>query len=313
MTKKADNYSSGRISLRFRKYAGLYVLLAPVLVWMFIFCYVPMYGAIIAFKEYRFLDGIIKSPWADQYGFKYFIRFFESYQSLRVLGNTIIISFYKLIFAFPAPIILALLLNEVRNLKFKRIVQTMSYLPHFMSWIVISALIIEVLNPVNGLLNAIIVAIGGKSTAFLMEPKYFRTILVLSSIWKEIGWGSIVYLAAISSIDVEMYEAADIDGASRFRKAWSITLPSIIPVIVILFILRIGGFLNAGFDEVLNLYNPAVYDVGDIIDTYVYRVGLQDMRFSYSAAIGLFKNVIGAILLVFTNIVTKAMSGSGIW
>lgn len=296
-----------------RRFGGLYLLMLPVLIWVFIFCYVPMYGAVVAFKEYRFLDGILGSPWAANGGLKYFIRFITSYHFDRVMTNTVILSGLRLLIAFPAPIILALLLNELRSVRFKRVVQSITYLPHFMSWVVISALIIELLNPVNGLVNAIIVALGGTPIAFMTEARFFRGILIISSMWKEVGWGSIVYLAAITGIDQAMYEASDIDGATRPQKVWYITLPSIMPVVVIMFILRIGNFLNAGFDEVLNMYNPSVYSVADIIDTYAYRVGLVDMNFSYSAAIGLFKNVIGMLLLVVANLVTKRLSGEGIW
>lgn len=292
------------------RFGGLYLLLLPVLAWVFVFHYIPMYGVVIAFKDYKFLKGILGSSWV---GLKYFERFVNSYQFANVMENTLVLSCLKLLVCFPAPVILALMLNEIRSRRFRRIVQSITYLPHFMSWVVISTLIIEILNPVNGIVNAIIVALGGGSRSFITEAGSFRWILIFSSLWKEVGWGSVVYLAAITGIDPAMYEAADIDGASGLQKVLYITLPSIIPVIVIMFILRIGNFLSAGFNEVVNMYNPAVYDVGDIIDTYAYRVGLVDMNFSYSAAIGLFKNVIGAILLVGANLFTKKLSGEGIW
>lgn len=302
-----------RILKEVKRYSGLYLLLLPVLVWLFVFSYVPMYGVSIAFKDYKYLLGINGSPWTSQNGLKYFIRFVTSSQFPRIMSNTLIISGMRLAISFPAPIILAILLNELRNQRFKRLVQSITYLPHFMSWVVLSALLLDILNPVNGVVNALIVALGGKAIAFSIEPRWFRWILVFSSMWKEVGWGSVVYLAAITGLDLEMYEAADIDGANRFQRIIFITLPSILPVIVIMFILRIGSFLNAGFDEIINMYNPAVYSVADIIDTYVYRVGLVDLNFSYSAAIGLFKNAIGAILLVITNLVTRSATGEGVW
>jgi putative aldouronate transport system permease protein len=295
------------------KYKVALLIITPVLIWTIIFNYIPMYGAIIAFKDYRFLDGILASPWADMHGFKYFYRFLSSYQFLRVLGNTVIISGMRLLFAFPVPILMAMLINEIRSTSYKRIVQSITYLPHFMSWVVLSVMIITILNPVDGVVNEFISILGFQKIPFLLKPEFFRPILILSGIWKEAGWGSIVYLAAITSIDTEMYEAADIDGATRLQKAMRITLPSIIPIILILFILRIGSFLNAGFEDILNLYNPAVMDVGDVIDTYVYRVGLNDLQYSYSAAIGLFKNFVGAMLLILTNIVSKRSTGQGIW
>lgn len=302
-----------RLTRATKRYGGMYLLILPVLVWVFIFCYVPMYGVVIAFKDYKFLKGITGSAWTSNYGMKYFIRFLTSSQFPRVMSNTVIISSMRLLISFPAPIILAILLNEIRSNRFKRVVQSITYLPHFMSWVVISAMIMDVLNPVNGIVNAVIVLLGGRSVSFTIEPGYFRWILVFSSMWKEVGWGSVVYLAAITGLDLAMYEAANIDGANRFQKVVYITAPSIMPVIVIMFILRIGSFLNAGFDEIINMYNPAVYSVADIIDTYAYRVGLVDLNFSYSAAIGLFKNVIGAILLVITNLITKSMTGEGVW
>lgn len=312
-TKPSWKGASTKLGRKMQKYSGLYLLLLPVLVYVFIFHYVPMYGVTIAFKDYKFIKGISGSPWAANNGLKYFIRFLSSSQFPRVMSNTLIISGMRLVFSFPVPILIAILINELNGKAFKRVVQSITYLPHFMSWVVISALILDIINPVNGIINSVIVALGGTSISFAIEPRYFRWILILASIWKESGWGSIVYLAAISGLDPTMYEAADIDGANRFQKIVYITLPSILPVIVIMFILRIGNFLNGGFDEIINMYNPAVYSVADIIDTYAYRVGLVDMNFSYSAAIGLFKNAIGAIMLLTTNIITRTTVGEGIW
>lgn len=315
MQRKNGGFGTVRNKLirNLRLYGGLYLLILPVLIYVFVFSYIPMYGVTIAFKDYKFIKGIAGSPWANNHGLKYFIRFLSSSQFPRVMSNTVIISAMRLLISFPAPVILAILLNELRSQRFKRVVQSITYLPHFMSWVVISALLLDILNPVNGIVNAVIVALGGKAISFSIEPGYFRWLLVLASMWKEVGWGSVVYLAAITGLDLAMYEAADIDGAKRFQRIIYITLPSIMPVVTIMFILRIGNFLNAGFDEIINMYNPAVYSVSDIIDTYAYRVGLVDMNFSYSAAIGLFKNVIGAMMLVITNIITRSTTGEGVW
>lgn len=298
-----------------KMYKGLLFLLIPPLIWYIVFCYFPMYGVVIAFKDFKVLKGILGSPWAGEYGFHHFIRFLTSYSFMRVLSNTLILSFYKLVICFPVPIVLALLINEIKNNKFKKTIQTISYLPHFMSWVVIASLVREILNPAGGVANIILNYLGQPSVNFLLESAYFRPIVILSVIWKESGWGSIVFLAAISGLDSEVYEAAEMDGANRLQKALYITIPSIIPVILIMFILKIGNILDAGFDEIINLYNPAVYDVGDIIDTYVYRVGLQDFDYSYSAAVGLFKNVVGLVLLIFTNKVTKKIGDGdyGLW
>ncbi len=291
-------------------YRGLLLLLVPSILWYLLFQYYPMYGVIIAFKNYRILKGIVGSPWV---GLENFERLFRTPQFLQVLRNTLLISFYKLLWGFPAPILLALLLNEVANLRFKRVVQTISYVPHFISWVVIGGIVRQLLSPTGGIVNFALGLLGVKPINFMIEPEYFRSIVVVSNIWKNAGWGSIIYLASISSIDPQLYEAAVMDGAGRFRQAVSITLPSLASVTVILFLLRIGAIMNAGFEEIFNLYNPVVYSVADIIDTYVYRVGLIDFDYSYSTAIGLFKNVLGLSLLVTTNTVTKRFSEYGVW
>jgi putative aldouronate transport system permease protein len=291
-------------------YRGLLLLLVPSIVWFLIFQYYPMYGVIIAFKKYRILDGMLGSPWV---GLANFQRLFRSPQFLQVLRNTLLISFYKLVFGFPMPIILALLLNEITNLRFKKTIQTISYLPHFISWVVIGGLIRAVLSPTTGVVNFLLGLLNIGPINFMVEPAFFRPMVVAANIWKNVGWGSIIYLASISGIDPQLYEAAVMDGANRWRQAIHITLPSLAPVIVILFLLRIGYIMNAGFEEILNLYNPVVYSVGDIIDTYVYRVGLIDFDYSYSTAIGLFKNVLGLSLLILTNTVTKRFSQYGVW
>jgi len=293
-----------------RKMWMLYLFFLVPACLLFIFNYVPMYGVLIAFKKFRIASGILGSPWNDFQNFK---DFFATPFFLRILRNTVIISLQRLVFGFPAPIILALLLNEVNHMPFKRVVQTISYLPHFMSWVVLAGIIIEVLSPQRGLVGVIYGLLGMDAPNLMNSRAFFRPMLIATGIWQSVGWGTIIYLAAISSIDPEMYEAAEIDGASRLQRAAHITIPSLVPVIIILFILSIGGILNAGFDQIFNLYSPLVYEVADIIDTYVYRVGITEMRFDYSTAVGLFKNAIGIVLLLGTNLVTRRFSEYGIW
>ena len=295
-----------------KKNYWFYLMFLPVLAFFIIFHYVPMYGVVLAFKDFRYLDGILESQWA---GFKHFDRLFASPVFWSVFKNTIIISVLRIVFSFPAPVMLALMLNEIRHVKFKKFTQTVSYLPYFMSWIVLGGIVAEILSPSRGLLNQIITFFGGRSVYFLTEPAYFRSILVITGIWQSVGWDSIIFLAAITSIDMEQYESAYIDGANRWHLTRYITFPSILPVISIMFILNLGQILNAGFDQIFNLYNPSVYSVADILDTYVYRVGIEKLSYSFAAAVGLFKNVIGFALVLGANICVKKLGGeeSGLW
>lgn len=296
---------------QYKKSKYLFLLLAPVLIWYAVFAYGPMYGIQLAFKDYFIRDGIWGSPWV---GFKHFEYLFTASPDFwKIMRNTIVISFYHIIFGFPAPIILALLFNELRFSLFKKIAQTLSYLPHFLSWIVIGGILITLLSPNSGVVNYIIQWLGFDPIYFLGTEKYFRFTLVMSGIWKEIGWGTIIYLAALSSIDSQMYEAAVLDGANRWKQTLYITIPSILPVIAILLILRVGGVLDAGFDQIITLYSPAVYGVADTLDTYVYRIGLQNFQFSLTTAVGLFKNVVGLMLVLFANIITKKMGQEGLY
>jgi len=288
----------------------LVILFIPAIIYYIVFHYAPLYGVQIAFKDYAFRKGIWNSPWV---GFKNFENLFAIESFKQVFRNTIIISLYKLIFNFPAPIIFAILISEIRNIKFKKVVQTISYLPHFVSWVVLGGLFMQLLSPSTGPVNMFLKALGIQPIYFLADPKWFRTVLVLTSLWKGVGWGSIIYLAAITGINPELYEAAIIDGAGRFKKIIHITIPSIIPVITIMFIFAVGGIINDDFDQIFNLYNPAVYKVGDVISTYIYRVGLIDMKYSFSAAVGLFKNVIAFVMIVITNSITKRINEYGIW
>ena len=295
---------------RYIKYRTLALMFLPVVVYYIVFHYVPMYGVVLAFKDFSIRKGILRSPWV---GLAVFRRLFGTVTFTRAFKNTIIISLLRSVTGFPAPILLALMLNELKNLRYKKIVQTISYLPHFLSWIVLAGLFTQLLSPSNGAINFIITRFGGTPIYFLADNKYFRGTMVVTGVWKEIGWGTIVYLATISGIDQELYEAAECDGANRWRKMWSITLPLMKPTIVILLIMHCGGLLSAGFDQIFNLYNARVYETADIIDTYVYRLGIGNMEYSLSTAVGLFKNVIGFFLVTGTNFIAKRLGEEGIW
>lgn len=294
----------------YKKHLALTIMFLPVIVYFIIFRYIPMYGITLAFKDYRFNLGILGSPWV---GLENFQDLFAFRTFTRAFRNTLIISVLKLAVGFPMPIILALILNEVRHLRFKKIMQTISYLPHFLSWVVLAGVFIQLFSPSTGAVNYVLGLLGIDPIYFLGDNKWFRTILVSTSVWKDIGWGSIIYLAAITGIDLSMYEAAICDGATRFQRMWYITLPSILPQITILLILSIGSLLDAGFDQIFNLYNAAVYETSDIIDTYVYRIGMWDMKYSLATAVGLFKNGIGFLLVVTANFITKKINDTGVW
>ena len=282
----------------------LYLLLIPGLAYVIIFHYIPMAGLVIAFQDYKVFLGISGSKFV---GFANFERLFQTSKFLSVLTNTFIISGYKILFGFPVPIILALMINEVRQKGFQRTVQTVVYLPHFLSWVIMSGIVMNLLAPGDGVINLIIKAFGGKPVFFLAESSYFRTILVVTDIWKEMGWNAIIYLAALAGVPQELHEAAVIDGSNRLQRIFYISLPYILPTITVMFLLRLGGVLNAGFDQVFSLYNSAVYDVGDVLDTYVYRIGVVDRKYGFSTAVGLFKSVVACIfVLTFNYIANKA-------
>ncbi len=298
-----------RVKKDFRKNYSLYLLVLPVLLFYVLFHYKPMYGAIIAFKDYTPALGINGSPWV---GLENFIRFFNSPYFFRLIKNTVLLSFYELIFGFPAPIILALLLNELRNKKFKSIAQTVTYLPHFISLIVATGMIVN-FTMSTGVINDIIVFFGGERSALLQNPKLYRSIYVASSIWQEIGWGSIIYLSALAGVDSQLYEAAMIDGAGKFKQLLYVTMPAITPTILIMFILKMGSLLNIGYEKTILLYNPATYETADIISSYIYRVGLLEQNWSYSTAIGLFNSVINFTLLIITNRLSKRFTETSLW
>lgn len=293
----------------FKKNYAMYLLLLPGIIYYTLFKYVPMGGIVIAFKDYKLMDGIWGSPWI---GFANFQRFFNGVYFWEILGNTLIISFYKLLFAFPAPIILALLLNEVAVGWFKRVVQTVSYLPHFISWVIIYGLLIAFMSPGSGLINQILKGLGFETISFLTESGWIRSLLVMTDIWHNVGWGAIVYLAAIAGIDPSLYEAAIVDGASKRRQLWHITLPGIRNVIILMLLLRLSNILDVGFDQVFMMSNALNRENSDIIDTWVYREGLQRMEYGLATAVGMFKSIIGFALLVGANKLAKRFEGQ-IW
>jgi putative aldouronate transport system permease protein len=288
----------------------LYLLLLPALLYYVVFHYVPLYGATIAFKEFSYTKGILGSPWV---GFKHFEYLFTLDKFSQVFWNTVWISLYRLAFGFPLPLIVALLLNEAAKLAFKRTIQTVIYFPHFISWVILGGIMINFLSIENGVINNIIKVFGGNAIGFMTDETYFRSTLVFSMIWKEFGWGTIIYMAALAGVSPQLYEAAMIDGASRWQRLWHITLPCIKGTIIILLILRLGHMMEAGFDQIFVLYHPGVYQVADIIDTYVYRVGLLEGRFSIAAAVGLFKSMINFVLLLLAHRIARSMGEQGVY
>ena len=311
-TRNISAASGKKISVWTKMYKSRYVymLFLPVLAWYILFCYVPMYGIVIAFKDYNLFTGIADSPWV---GFKHFQQFFESMFFGRLVRNTFLISFYGLIFGFPAPIFLAVLFNELKNGLFKKVVQTISYLPHFISTVIIVSMFVSFLSPNGGLINNLIAAFGGKSVYFLGDPKYFRTIYTVMGIWQGVGWGTIIYLAALAGINTELYEAAIIDGCNRFKQTIHVTLPGIASTIIIMLIFRVGALLSVGSDSIILMYNPAIYETADVISTYVYRRGLIEAQYSFGAAVGLFNAVIGIALISITNALAKRYSETSLW
>lgn len=289
---------------------GMYLMIALPLVFVILFSYVPMYGVIIAFKDFVYRKGITGSPWNDFFHFK---RLFTDILFNRALTNTLKISACRILVTFPAPIIFALLLNELRNTGFKRVVQTITYIPHFISWVIIGQFVYQVLSTEYGVLNALRVALGREAVFYMSKPEAFIPVLMVTYLWQGMGWGSIIYLAAMSSVDPQLYEAADLDGANRGRKAWHITLPAIAPIITIQLILTMGSIMNNGLDAILNLSNGMITKVTLTLEYYTYNEGLQSAHYDYAAAIGLFQTVVGFVLLIITNQVAKRINEYGIW
>ncbi|MDF2662038.1 MAG: sugar transporter permease [Paenibacillus sp.] len=294
----------------FRKNWDLYALLVPVIAYYIIFHYIPMYGVQIAFKDFIASKGIGGSPWV---GFDHFERFFNSYYFWRLIVNTLGIGLYELVVGFPVPIILALLINEVSSNRFKKLVQTVTYAPHFLSTVVLVGMLIIFLSPRSGIVNQLIGWFGGEPVAFLTEPEWFKSVYVFSGVWQQMGWSSIIYLAALTGIDPQQHEAAKVDGATRLQRIWHINLPGIRPTIVILLILNAGSILAVGFEKVYLLQNSLNMESSDIISTYVYRSGILEAQYSFSAAVGLFNSLVNFVMLITVNYIAKKAGETSLW
>lgn len=309
-TRKAESYDFKKeFRDNMRKNWSLYLMVLPVLAFYLIFCYKPMYGAIIAFKQYTPGLGIWKSPWVGLANFRYF---FSNPDFIRILSNTLRISLSLIIFGFPAPIILTLLFNEIGNKQFKRVAQSVSYIPHFISLVVICGLI-KTFVADGSIIQQIVHAVDGKDGSLLNRAEMFLPIYVISNIWQNIGWDSIIYLAAISSIDPQLYEAAQVDGAGRWKRVLHVTIPGLAPTIIIMLILQLGNILSVGYEKIILLYNPLIYDTSDVILSYVYRMGFESMDWSYSTAVGLFNSVVNFVIIILANTISRKVSDTSLW
>ena len=302
-------HAKGHALKQIKRCSYLYLILLLPVVYYIVFKYAPMYGVIVAFKNYNIVKGIMKSPWC---GLKYFRKFIADPYFWKVVRNTFVLSFSNILWGFPVPILVAVLLNEVTHSRFKRLIQSITYLPHFISTVVVCGMLVNVLAS-DGLVNQLVKATGHAPVQFLMHPEYFRTIYIISEIWQTAGWTSIIYLAALTGIDQEVLDAATIDGASRAQRIWHVTIPAILPVISTMLIMNLGRMMNLGYEKVLLLYNGSTYETADIISTYVYRRGILGNSFSYATAVGLFQSVIGIVLLVMANTISKKLSETSLW
>lgn len=309
-SKVSDLSLGGRLKFYLKRYWQLYIFLLPALIYFLIFHYGPMYGVQIAFKRYMPSLGIIGSPWV---GFDHFKRFFNSYYFGDLIKNTLGISIYELILGFPMPIILALVFNELKNGFFKKFAQTVTYAPHFISTVVIVGMLVSFLSPSTGIINHIISALGGNRHAFLEDPKWFKTIYVLSGIWQNTGWNTIIYMSALAGVNPELHEAAAIDGASRFQRLLYINLPALVPTMIILLIMNFGSIMSMGYEKILLMQNPLNIAASNVISTFTYQQGLIDANYSYAAAVGLFNAAINAILLLSVNKITRKVTDIGLW
>lgn len=301
-----------RTSLRsvLKSDGDLYLLMLPAIVLVLIFGYIPILsGLTMAFQEFDIMDGFFGSPWV---GLAQFERVFTDSYFYRVLWNSFIISVMKLVITFPLPILLAILIDQLRNILFKRTIQTLIYLPHFLSWSIVYGIFLAILG-YDGPVNQFLALFGLEKIPFFVTPSVFRGVLVTSEAWKEVGWGTIIYLSALTAIDPGLYDAAKIDGASKINQILHVTLPELVPTIMVMLVLRLGGLLSAGFEQILIMYNPSVYDVADVIDTYVYRSGIGQLEFSYGAAVGLFNSVVSFALVITSNLIAKKKFGRSIW
>lgn len=307
LAKRNERQMQRRIA---KKNFNIYLFLIPGILFIIIFRYMPMYGLITAFQDYNIFSGIFKSPWV---GFKHFEILFSSPDFYKVLKNTLIISFGKIWFTFPMSILIAILINEISSQFFKKVFQTVLYLPHFLSWVIVTGLVITACSPSTGVINQIITSLGGKPISFLMDNSWFRTIVIGSEAWKEIGYSAIVFIAAITGINPELYEAAKVDGAGKIKQILHITLPGMTSIILLMFILKLGGVLNANTEQLLLMYNPTVYKTGDVLGTYIYRTGVSQMNYSFATAIGLFESLVGLALVLLGNFTSKKATGRSIW
>ncbi len=311
--KELDNSYSVPLALKVKKdwskYRTLYLLFIPVLLYYIIFQYGSMFGLIIAFEDYKPRLGFFGSKFV---GLKHFRNFFKDYYFRRTLTNTIRISVTNLIFTFPCPILLAIFISELRSRKYSKFVQTITYIPHFVSVVVVTSILMD-LTSRTGAVTTFLSHFGFEPVTMLNEPKYFLPLYIVSNIWQNVGWNSIIYLAALLSIDAQLYEAAKIDGAGKLRQLWSITLPSLLPTIIIMLILQIGKMFNVGYEKIILMYNSLTYEVADVINTYVYREGLLNMNYSYASAVGMFNSVVSFILVWGTNRISNRLTGSGLW
>lgn len=309
--KHSKNLKSRSLLLKdLRMNKWIYMLAIPGLLYLIVLKYVPMYGISVAFKDYSSRLGILGSPWV---GLKHFIRLFSSRDFLLLLRNTLLLNIYKIAVMTPLAMLFALSINAIRNRHMKRVIQTVSYFPHFLSWVVISGITAKLFSPYSGSVNQVLINLGMQPMTFLSNPRSFKTMLVAFGAWKELGWASIIYLAALSGINTELYEAAEIDGASGLRKTLSITIPALIPTMVTLLLIDIGKIMSVGFEQVYVYLNPILYETGDVFATYVYRVGLGQGKFSYTTAVELFNTLIGLILLIIANKLSKKMTEESLW
>lgn len=305
---KKESYAA-RLWQNIKKHKSLYLMIIPIVLYYLVFCYYPMYGAQIAFRDYSPKKGIVGSPWV---GFKHFLDFFKSVYFGRLIRNTLSINLKNLIFGFPAPIIFALLLNEVRWTKFKRTVQTVSYMPHFISTVVIAGMVLQ-FTATDGFITQIMMLFGYPKQNLMLNPALFQPIYVISDIWQSVGWGSIIYISAVSGINGELYEAARMDGAGRWKQMLHVTLPGILPTIITMFVMRVGNMMNLGFEKIFLMYNSSIYETADVISTYVYRKGLVDQSYSFSTAVGLFNSAINLLLLFGANKLCKRLTDYSLW
>ena len=313
MSEPAVTKSKAKFSVYMKKYWQLYVMLLLPLLYLLIFKYFPMVYVQIAFKKYSIVQSVWEMPWAQNHGFEYFIKAFSNNDFKYALKNTLVLNILDLIFGFPAPILFALILNELCFVRYKKVVQTIAYMPHFLSWVIIYSLALQLLAPNAGLINMVIQKLGGEAVPFLNDEAHWIRSYIGFGIWQNFGWGSIIYLAAIAGINPELYEAASVDGAGRFRKIWHITLPGIKPTIVVLLIMSLGNILGGGFDRPFAFQNNLVMRVADVIATYVYRVGIKGLQFSLTTAVGLFQSVVGVIFLLLANWLSRKLGERGIW